>query len=87
MEMEKCFAFKYEFSFIQGLMPRAIWALNIIFLRALTVFSGPRLSYFVNWTYNGIIVASKFALWVNFEGPQASLPHLILTPGFNTSQL
>ena len=76
-------------------MPRAIWALNVIFLRALTIFSGPRFSYLVNGTYNCITVASKFACpvglpSVNFEGPQAILwaiglrARLILTPNNNT---
>ena len=35
-------------------LPRLIWVLNVIFLRALTIFSGPRISYFVN----GLITVS-----------------------------
>ena len=73
-------------------MPRAIWVLNVIFLRASQSFKGPYfLIIFVNGTYKGITVVSKFAgpagsPSVNFEGPQAMLraigprARLILTP-------
>ena len=68
---------------------------NIISFRALTLFIGPRFSYFVYGTNNSITVASKFAgpadlPTVNFEGPQAILwaigqrARLILTPGWHT---
>ena len=73
-------------------MLKAIWSLNVRFLRALAIFEGPRFSVFANETYNGITTASIFAgpagpPSVNFEGPDAILraigpwARLILTPG------
>ena len=62
-------------------------------MRALTIFKGPRFSYFVSGNYNRITVVSKSAdpagpPSVHFEGLQAFLlaigpnARLILTPGY-----
>ena len=77
-------------------LPRVIWVLNVIFLKALKIFQGPRFLFFTNGTYNGITksilspaksVGPAGPPSVNF-GPHAILwaigmrAHLILTPGY-----